>query len=196
LRFKVYGLNNDQSITLSLDTDDYELDSSKPLEIDYTYQKYTEDLIKFSIYDENITNNILIEITVASQSNDYTQIEFSANMDPITIQNEKGKIIKIPKDFNDDLLNYFIVFPKNTIAQVEISYDDINYYFSKYYLKNNYECCISLRYMQDINSFIRRMLIHYVRLIKLNDKLNLVFCKYPKGNFKRISGRESDLRHK
>ena len=127
LRFKVYGLNKDQSIALSLDTDDYELDSSKPLEIDYTYQKYTEDLIKFSIYDENITNNILIEITVGSQSNDYTPIEFSANMDPITIQNEKGKIIKIPKDFNDDLLNYFIVFPKNTIAQVEISYDDIKY---------------------------------------------------------------------
>ena len=68
----------------------------------------------------------------------------------------------------------------------QISYEDINYYFSKYYLKNNYECCISLRYMQNINSFIQRMLIHYIRLIKVNDKLNLVFCKYPKGNFKKI----------
>jgi hypothetical protein len=40
--------------------------------------------------------------------------------------------------------------------------------------------------MQNINSFIQRMLIHYIRLIKVNDKLNLVFCRYPKGNFKKI----------
>ena len=69
----------------------------------------------------------------------------------------------------------------------EISYDDINYYYSKYYSKKKYEFCIYLRYMQDINYFIQRILVHYIRLIKIEDKPKLVFCKYPKGNFKRIN---------
>jgi len=37
----------------------------------------------------------------------------------------------------------------------QISYDDINYYYSKYYSKKKYEFCIYLRYMKDINYFIQ-----------------------------------------
>ena len=69
----------------------------------------------------------------------------------------------------------------------QISYDDINYYYSKYYFNKQYEFCIYLRYMQDINYFIQRILVHYIRLIKIKDEPKLVFCKYPKGNFKRIN---------
>ena len=41
--------------------------------------------------------------------------------------------------------------------------------------------------MEDLNNFIQRILVHYIRLIKINDKLKLIFCKYPKGNFKKIN---------
>ena len=69
----------------------------------------------------------------------------------------------------------------------EIAYDDINYYYSKYYFKNRYKFCIYLRYMENMNFFIQRILVHYIRLIKINDQPKLVFCKYPKGNFKKIN---------
>ena len=71
--------------------------------------------------------------------------------------------------------------------KTQISYDDINYYYSKYYSRNNFYFCIYLRYMEDLNNFIQRILVHYIRLIKINDKLKLIFCKYPKGNFKKIN---------
>ena len=75
----------------------------------------------------------------------------------------------------------------SNVIKKEISYDDINYYYSKYYLKNNNEFCINLRYMHDINFFIVRILLHYIRLIKEKENLYLAFCKFPKGNFKNIN---------
>ena len=129
LRFNIFGLTNNQSIKVNLDGNKYELNNTKSLEIEYNYKKYAEDLIKFDV-DDDIKNNILIEIIVASLKKDlesYQFINFTNSMEPLNIQSGKGVIIKITKDFNENLFNYFIVFPNNTLAQVEISYDKLEY---------------------------------------------------------------------
>lgn len=98
----------------------------------------------------------------------------------ILIQASKSKSNQAKKESIEDTTQFVEI-------KSQISYDDINYYYSKYYSKKKYEFCIYLRYMKDINYFIQRILVHYIRLIKIEDKPKLVFCKYPKGNFKRIN---------
>ena len=154
---------------------------------------------KFSILEENnnqLNNkNSFNDILEENQKEENNKIETEFYLDTnkykilyINDYENKKILINVNKCKSNQAKND-IEEEANELNELksQISYDDINYYFSKYYSKNNYEFCISLRYMQNINSFIERILIHYIRLIKTNDKLNLIFCKYPKGNFKKIN---------
>ena len=67
-----------------------------------------------------------------------------------------------------------------------IAYNDLYYYFSKYYNRGDFSFCINLRYISSINLFIQRVMVQYVKLIKMNNELQLVFCKYPKGNLRKL----------
>ena len=69
----------------------------------------------------------------------------------------------------------------------QIAYNDIYFYYSKYYLKGYSSFCINLRYICNINLFIQRILVQYIRLIQVNNELQLVFCKYPKGNLQKLN---------
>ena len=190
LRFNIFGLKNDQSIKVNLDGNEYDLNNTKSLEINYKYEKYSEDLIQFDVDDDDIKNNILIEIIVASLTKDlesYKLIDFSNNMDPLNIQSDKGVIIKIPKEFNEDLLNYFIVFPRNTISQVEISYDKLEYvvprkklstskFFNNYYelvslFKNNPYSMVPKNTENSDNEFF------YILIYNEDSEINISFKK-------------------
>ena len=98
----------------------------------------------------------------------------------ILITASKSKKSQSKKDIKDE---------SNISKEIKykILYNDLNYYYSKYYSKKNYEFCINLRYLQDINEFIQRILVHYIRLIKVNDQIKLALCNYPKGNFKKVN---------
>ena len=190
LRFNIFGLKNDQSIKVNLDGNEYDLNNTKSLEINYKYEKYSEDLIQFDVDDDDIKNNILIEIIVASLTKDlesYKLIDFSNNMDPLNIQSDKGVIIKMPKEFNEDLLNYFIVFPRNTISQVEISYDKLEYvvprkklstskFFNNYYelvslFKNNPYSMVPKNTENSDNEFF------YILIYNEDSEINISFKK-------------------
>ena len=155
---------------------------------------------KFSILEEKNNNQLnnkgaFDDISEDNKNNENNKIETEFYLDTIKYKilyindyDNKKILINVNKSKSNQSKND-IVEESNELNEFksQINYDDINYYFSKYYSKNNYEFCISLRYMQNINSFIERILVHYIELIKTNNKLNLVFCKYPKGNFKKIN---------
>ena len=71
----------------------------------------------------------------------------------------------------------------------EIDYNDLYYYFSKYYEKGYSELCFILRYMSNMNSFIHRFLVQYVKLVMVNKEPQLVMCKYKKGNLQKLNRR-------
>jgi len=83
-----------------------------------------------------------------------------------------------------DLLNNQL----NNIKR-EIDYNDIYYYFSKYYEKGYSEICFILRNMSNINNFINRFLVQYVKLVLINKEPQLVMCKYKKGNLQKLNRR-------
>ena len=70
-----------------------------------------------------------------------------------------------------------------------ITYNDLYFYISKYYNRGDLSFCINIRYISSINLFIQRVLVQYVKLIKINNELKLVFCKYPKGNLQKLNRR-------
>ena len=41
----------------------------------------------------------------------------------------------------------------------------------------------------NISIFIQRILVQYIKLIQINNELQLVFCKYPKGNLQKLNRR-------
>ena len=62
--------------------------------------------------------------------NDYEQIEFEKALGSIEIERNKGVIIKIPKDFNDTLYDYSIIFPNDNYFKyfdVQIIFDNFIY---------------------------------------------------------------------
>lgn len=91
--------------------------------------KYSEDLINFNA-DDNINENIIIEIIVGFLQKDlisYTQKDFINSIGTFGIKSKEGVIIKIPKDFNQDLYDYLIIFYSQTLCQINIFYDKLEY---------------------------------------------------------------------
>ena len=86
-------------------------------------------MIEF-IIDEKVKENILIEIFVGFIEEDlnfYKQIDFEKALGTIEIEENKGVIIKIPKDFNDTLYDYSIIFKKGREFDVQIIFDNFIY---------------------------------------------------------------------
>ena len=94
----------------------------------------------------------------------------------------KTKHSKEKKDSIDDT-SQFSGFKR------QIAYSDLYFYFSKFYKNGNLGFCKTLRYLVNLNRFINRVLVQYVRLIKINNEPQLIFCKYPKGNLQKLCRR-------
>ena len=128
LKINTYGIDSNDKIIFKLNDTEYKL-NDKPLEINYTYKEYNSDLIEF-IIDEKVKENILIEIIVGFIEEDlnfYKQIDFEKALGTIEIEENKGVIIKIPKDFNDTLYDYSIIFKKGIEFDVQIIFDNFIY---------------------------------------------------------------------
>ena len=100
----------------------------------------------------------------------------------ITINVSKAKYSQTKKDSFDNVTSF-------AGLKRQITYGDIYFYFSKYYLRGNSSFCINLRYIDNFNIFIQRVLIQYIKLIQINKEPQLVFCKYPKGNLQKLNRR-------
>ena len=129
LKLKVYGLDGNYSIKLILNETEYNLSNNIPLEINFNYQEYSEDLIYF-IVDEDIKKFIIIEFIIGFLSNkleSFKQIDFNNNIGQINVKRNNGIFIKIPKEMDENLFDYWISFSKKSKVDVDISYDKIEY---------------------------------------------------------------------
>ena len=100
----------------------------------------------------------------------------------ILINVSKAKFSQTKKDSFDNV--NVISFPG---LKRQIPYGDLYYYFSKYYKSGNISFWTNLRYIDNFNIFIQRVLVQYIKLIQINKEPQLVFCKYPKGNLQKLN---------
>ena len=139
LKFKLYGIDDNYSIKLFFNKNEYNLNSTIPLEFNYHYQDYSEDLIYFRV-DDAIKNFILIELIVGflpKELESYKQIDFNNNLGKISLERNNGIFIRMPKEFDENLLDYFISFTERTRVDLEISYDSIEYVVPRKYFETN-----------------------------------------------------------
>ena len=136
LKFTVYGLKPDESIELILGEKNYKL-STKPFELNFLYEKIS-DKIYFKA-DENIKERINIEIIVgflAQDLNSFQTIEFNDALGSLIIEQHKGNIIKIPKDFNKNLYDFSINIPEQkSLLDIQITYDKIEFAVPRSYIR-------------------------------------------------------------
>ena len=126
LKFRAIGLNQNESITLIFD-EKYYMIKNLSLEIEYEYKKYNPNLIYFS--DVNINEIIYIEIKVGYLKEDlnlYKQIDFENSIGKLNYNQYNGTIIKILKDFQDDLLNYSLISKEKNL-DIQITYDKLEF---------------------------------------------------------------------
>ena len=130
LKFSLLGCKNNSSIELYLNEELIILNNTSPIELEFKYEKYISDLIKFKI-PEDIDNSIKIELIVGFLKEDlesYKQIDFVDSLGNLNIEPKKGVLIKIPKEFSEDLYDYSIIVPYFIYyLDVQICYDKIQY---------------------------------------------------------------------
>lgn len=142
LKFKVFGLNNNESIKLNLSENLYELKNGESLEINYLYKNYLVNLFNFIADDETIKNKTKIEIIIGFLKKDldnYSQIDFDKTLEELNIKKGKGVIIKVPKNFSNDLLDYSLISDIDLKRiEIEIAYDKLEYIVPSVLKNNNY----------------------------------------------------------
>ena len=163
-----------------------------------------KNLSVFNINNNTENKNVLVHF---DEDNDLSfespQINKSANIETeCYLDSDKYKIAFI-NDYENNKININITKTKHSKEKKDsiddtsqfsgfkrqIAYSDLYFYFSKFYKKGNLGFCKTLRYLVNLNRFINRVLVQYVRLIKINNEPQLIFCKYPKGNLQKLCRR-------
>ena len=126
LKFRIIGLNPNESIIMNFAGKEYILNDTS-LEINYEYKNHNSKLIFFS--GEKITLITYVEIKVAFLQEDlnlFKQIDFKDSIGKLSYNEYKGALIKIPKDFNEDLSGYFLIIQDDE-TYLQIIYDTIEF---------------------------------------------------------------------
>jgi hypothetical protein len=134
IKFSVFGLRPNQSVNINFDNMIYEINES-PLEInDYYYKDYSSELFYFECVGV-IDNLLMAEIIVGFLNEDLEEkfqvIDFTNSFGTLSINSSEGLIIRIPKDFNEDLYDFSILLLNTTNNDIHISYDDLKYQVPK-----------------------------------------------------------------
>ena len=146
LKFNILGFDIIETIELIIDNKEYTfMKSNSTLELNYTvkseeekdfYFKFkSEDIIKHNktITDCFYYDNIMLEIIVGRLPENLTeikQINFGDSIGNLTIEENKDLIIKIPKDFKENLYNYEFIIPiiyNSLYFKFEILYDKLSF---------------------------------------------------------------------
>ena len=135
LKFTIFGLKQNEIINLIFNNNIYELNNT-PFEVNFTYKEYISDLLYFKVGEEigYLAAEIIVGFLPEHINEIYRQIDFTDSFGTITLEEKKGVIIKIPKDLNEDLYDFSIIFPggdhthtySNTF-EVQIAYDKIEF---------------------------------------------------------------------
>ena len=132
LKFSLLGVKQSSSIELILDNKTYELNNSKPLEIEYICETNNCGFIKFNAGD-NIEKTMIIEVIVGNIKeilDKYKQIDFIDSLGTLEIEGKKGLIIKVPKDFNENLYDFSLMLNYTDYYDLQIIYDRIEFIVS------------------------------------------------------------------
>ena len=134
LKISLLGVSEESSILFNLDNKNYTLNNSISLEINYKYDEGNEGIISF-VANSPIEDTMLIEIIVGFIKEDldsFEIVDFIHSLGNRTLKDEKGIIIKIPKDLNEDLFDFSIKLPSYNIYNkvyydFQIIYDKIEF---------------------------------------------------------------------
>ena len=134
IKFNVFGLRPNQSVNINFDNMIYEINES-PLEInDYYYKDYSSEIFYFECVGV-IDNLLMAEIIVGFLNEDLEEkfqvIDFTNSFGTLSINSSEGLIIRIPKNFNEDLYDFSILLLNTTNNDIHISYDDLKYQVPK-----------------------------------------------------------------
>ena len=123
LKFRVFGLKQEQAIALILNDINYTLTNSDEFKINFYYEKNNSQLIHF---DGKIERNYIIEIVIGFIDLDSCQIiDFKDSIGDLPVMNDKVGIIRIPKDLDEKFYD-FTIFTLDS-AYIEITYDETKY---------------------------------------------------------------------
>ena len=162
LKFSIFRANNNNNqVKLNLNGTEYILSNdNKSLEFELeSYQDIRSYLINFDI-EEDIKKEIWIEIVVGTKEDlsEYQIKNLNESLGNLKIDNGKGIIIKVPKEYNESYYNYSII--QNKLS-----------YFSRYYIDISYNKIefMTLKIMNNyygINDIYEYS--HFVPLFKVN----------------------------
>ena len=134
LKFSLLGVKQSSSIEIILDNKRYELNNSKSLEIEYMPELNDKGHIKFKIGDD-IEKTMVLEVIVGNIKeilDKYEQIDFINSLGTLEIENKKGVIIKVPKDFSENLYDFSLILHlgNSDYYGFQIIYDRIEFIVS------------------------------------------------------------------
>ena len=121
LKFRVFGLKSNKTITLILDDKNYILRNNVEFKIDFYHTKNKSQLIHFT---GKIESNYIVEIKVGFLNfNSYNIIDYKDSLGKIKTGGKLGCIIKIPSDLDKKFYNFTIL--TEDMASIEITYDEL-----------------------------------------------------------------------
>ena len=125
LKFRVVGLYSNISVTLILDNKNYTINNN-PLEINYHYKNSSSKI--FFVGDKSLKNKAVIELKFGYLNlGEDEQIDFIDAIGQHTFKFQHLLVIKIPKNFNESLYDYSLIFKKELYYIAEIGYDNLTY---------------------------------------------------------------------
>ena len=136
IKFRIFGLRPNQTINIIFDNTKYEInDYDSILEIsNYNYKIYSTEIFYFECGEE-ITNSLMAEIIVSFIPEEFAEkyqlIDFAESFGTLSINSNEGLLIKIPKDFNEDLYDFSLLLLNTTNNDIQISYDSLKYLVPK-----------------------------------------------------------------
>ena len=131
IRITIFGLEDDQFIELYFNEKFYNL-SSKPFELNFTYEYYTPYLFSFSGLDKYKDQIIISEINVGYLPENITaikQIDFNQSIGTLNLSKKEIVAIKVPQNFSNNLFDYSIYLQDYSSYNVyiDISYDTLEF---------------------------------------------------------------------
>ena len=161
LKFSIFGAKNNNQVKLNLNGSEYILSNdNKSLEFELKYyQENSSYLINYGV-EKGIKEEMLIEIVVVTKEDlsDYQIKNLNESFGNLNIDEGKGIIIKVPKDYDESYYNYSFIQNYLTYFHryyIDISYDKIEFMTLKFIYKHI-----------DINNIYEYS--HFVPLFKVN----------------------------
>lgn len=153
LKFRLYGADSNSIVSLLLNKKKYIINNTG-LEINYLFNQNNSQIY---FDDINVTEKTYLEVTVGFLDEDlalFKQIDFIESIGELSLEKGKHCIIKIPKDFNEELYDYSIIFPNKDYFDIYINYDKIEFAVG-------------------LDNSASKGMYHITNLFKLNPYLNL-----------------------